>query len=112
MNLRKIAALMVVGIFLIGMVGCAGIKNLVCSNRVTIENDIATAQAAIAAVEAEYPGLIPPAEQAIIIAANTVIANGEYILNNEICPSDTEVQSIQRSVNALKAAKTKAGMKF
>ena len=34
--------------------GCAVVENFLCSNRVAIEGDVSVAQAAIAAVQAEY----------------------------------------------------------
>ncbi|MGB7913628.1 MAG: hypothetical protein WCF59_15540 [Desulfobaccales bacterium] len=89
--------------------GCAGIENFLCNNRVTIENDITAAQAAIAAVQAEYGSLIPVEGQAIIAAANLVISTGENILDNEVCPTDAEVQSVQNAAAALKQAREKAG---
>ncbi len=101
-----LAMVLVVGLLL---AGCAGIENFLCSNRVTIENDISTAQAAIAAVQAEYGAVIPVAAQAIITAANALISTGEGILNNEVCPSDADVQSVENAAAALKQAKTKAG---
>src|SRR5208337_1401164 len=82
--------------------GCAAIENFLCSNRVTIENDITAAQAAIAAVEAEYGSVIPAEGQAIIAAANAVINTGENILNNEVCPTDADVQTVQNAAAALK----------
>jgi hypothetical protein len=89
--------------------GCAAIENFLCSNRVTIENDISAAQAAIAAVQAEYGSVIPAESQAIIAAANAVINTGENILNNEVCPTDADVQTVQNASAALKQAKIKAG---
>ncbi len=87
------------------LTGCAAVENFLCSNRVTIENDITAAQSAIAAVEAEYGAVIPPVAQAIITAANAVIDTGENILNNEVCPTDAEVQSVQNASAALMKAK-------
>ena len=89
--------------------GCAGVENFLCSNRVTIENDITAAQGAIAAVQAEYGSVIPVEGQAIIAAANLVINTGENILNNEVCPTDAEVQSVQNAAAALDQAREKAG---
>jgi hypothetical protein len=91
------------------LTGCAAIENFLCSNRVTIENDISVAQAAIAAVQAEYGSVIPAEGQAIIAAANAVINTGENILNNEVCPTDADVQTVQNASAALKQAKVKAG---
>ncbi|MGC2433428.1 MAG: hypothetical protein WA433_06575 [Desulfobaccales bacterium] len=93
-------------------IGCAGIENFLCNNRVTIENDITSAQAAIAAVQAEYGSLIPVEGQAIIAAANLVISTGENILDNEVCPTDAEVQSVQNAAAALKDAQLKAGFAY
>jgi hypothetical protein len=91
--------------------GCAAVENFLCSNRVAIEGDVSAAQAAIAAVQAEYGSVIPPEAQAIITAANAVIATGETILNNEICPSDADVQTVQNAAAALEQAKVQAGWK-
>ncbi|MGA8573994.1 MAG: hypothetical protein ACLP7A_07990 [Desulfobaccales bacterium] len=89
--------------------GCAGIENFLCSNRVTIENDVTAAQAAIAAVQAEFGSVIPVEGQAIIAAANLVISTGENILNNEVCPTAAEVQSVENAAAALDSAKAQAG---
>jgi len=91
------------------LTGCAAIENFLCSNRVTIENEISVAKAAIAAVQAEYGSVIPAEGQAIIAAANAVINTGENILNNEVCPTDADVQTVQNASAALKQAKVKAG---
>jgi len=103
----------ILAIFLVAgllLTGCAAVENFLCTNRVAIENDISAAQAAIAAVQAEYGSLIPAPAQAIIEAANAVITTGENILNNEICPTDADVQTVQNASAALKDAKAKAGM--
>lgn len=110
MNLNRMQA--VLAMFLavsLMLTGCAAIENFLCSNRVTIENDISMAQAAIAAVQAEYGSLIPAEGQAIIAAANAVISTGENILNNEVCPTDADVLTVQNASAALKQAKIKAG---
>ena len=110
MNLNRrqavLAMVLVLGLLL---TGCAAIENFLCSNRVTIENDITAAQEAIAAVQAEYGSLIPAEAQAIIDAANAVINTGENILNNEVCPTDADVQTVQNASAALKQGKIKAG---
>jgi uncharacterized 2Fe-2S/4Fe-4S cluster protein (DUF4445 family) len=111
MNLNRMQA--VLAMFLVAVLlltGCAAIEKFLCNNRTTIENDISAAQAAIAAVEAEYGSVIPAPAQAIITAANAVITTGENILNNEICPTDADVQTVQNASAALKAAKAKAGL--
>jgi len=111
MNLKRMQA--VLAMFLVAallLTGCAAIEKFLCNNRVTIENDISAAQAAIAAVQAEYGSLIPAPAQAIIEAANAVITTGENILNNEICPTDADVQTVQNASAALRDAKAKAGM--
>ena len=92
--------------------GCAAVENFLCSNRVTIENDITAAQAAIAAVQAEYGAVIPAEAQLIINAANAVITTGENILNNDVCPTDAEVQSVQNAAAALEQAKVQGGWKI
>ena len=102
----------ILAIFLVAgllLTGCAAVENFLCTNRVAIENDISAAQAAIAAVQAEYGSLIPPEAQIIIDTANAVINTGENILNNEICPTDADVQTVQNASAALKQAKVKAG---
>ena len=91
------------------LTGCAAVENFLCSNRVTIENDIAAAQAVIASVQAEYGSLIPPEAQVIIDTANAVINTGENILNNEICPTDADVTTVQNASAALEQAMIKAG---
>ena len=101
-----LAMVLVLGLLL---TGCAAIENFLCNNRVAIENDISMAQAAIAAVQAEYGSLIPAEAQAIIAAANAVISTGEDILNKEVCPTDADVQTVQNASAALKQAKIKAG---
>lgn len=102
----------ILAIFLVAgllLTGCAAVENFLCSNRVTIENDIAAAQAVIASVQAEYGSLIPPEAQVIIDTANAVINTGENILNNEICPTDADVTTVQNASAALKQAMIKAG---
>ena len=101
-----LAIVLVLGLLL---TGCATVENFLCTNRVTIENDISAAQAVIASVEAEYGVVIPPEAQLIIAAANAVIAAGENILNNKICPTDADVTTVQNATTALKKAKIKAG---
>jgi len=92
--------------------GCAAVENFLCSNPVTIENDITAAQAAIAAVQAEYGAVIPAEAQLIINAANAVITTGENILNNDVCPTDAEVQSVQNAAAALEQTKVQGGWKI
>src|SRR5208337_2757520 len=106
MNLNRMQAVLAM-VLVLGLLltGCAAIENFLCNNRVTIENDISMAQATVAAVQAEYGSLIPPEAQAIIDAANAVINTGENILNNEVCPTDAEVQTVQNASAALKQAK-------
>jgi uncharacterized 2Fe-2S/4Fe-4S cluster protein (DUF4445 family) len=87
------------------LTGCAAIEKFLCNNRVTIENDITAAQSAIAAVQAEYGSVIPAEAQLIVTAANAVITTGENILNNEVCPTDTDVQTVQNASAALMKAK-------
>ena len=74
--------------------GCATVKNWVCSNRVTIENYITAAQATINTIMAEFPGVIPPAAQAVIAAANLVIDAGTRLLDNNFCPTAADVQTV------------------
>ncbi|MFZ0051961.1 MAG: hypothetical protein WAK96_09285 [Desulfobaccales bacterium] len=101
-----LAMVLVLGLLL---TGCAAIENFLCSNRVTIENDIDAANAAIAAVEAEYGSAIPAEAQAIIDAAQAAVKTGTNILDNEVCPTDADVQTVQNAAAALKLAKIKAG---
>ncbi|MGO9622354.1 MAG: hypothetical protein ACLPT6_13240 [Desulfobaccales bacterium] len=96
------AMFLVVGLLLSG---CAAIEKFLCNNRVTIENDISAAQAAIAAVQAEYGAVIPAEAQLIVTAANAVIATGENILNNEVCPTDADVTTVQNAAATLMKAK-------
>lgn len=85
--------LVVLAIVLIG--GCATLKDFFCSNRVTIEQYVATAQATITSIQTSFPGVIPPEYMAAIAAANAVITLGNNYLATMTCPDAAAVAAVQ-----------------
>ena len=90
--MKKLLAVLAI-VALVG--GCATMKDWVCNNRVIIENAITAANSTITSIEITFPGVIPLPYQAAIDAARAIVASGEKMLADNLCPSDADVAIIQ-----------------
>ena len=84
------------------------IHDWTCANRAKIVADMATANATITALNAEFGGMIPAPYQAIVIAAQLVLTQGQAILNSISCPTDADVQTVASATLGLTTARAKA----
>lgn len=95
-------------IMALALAGCATVKDWVCTNRVTIENYVNTAQSTVDAIDTAFPNLIPAEYQVVKVAAYTVIAIGKNILDTKVCPTTEDVTSVQMKQSDMQVSMKKA----
>ena len=95
--MKRIIAIVLVLAFLAGVSGCAS-NSFLCKNKDSILNGlqlvISQATATIAAVQAAYPGIMPPMALAVLQAAQTAkdLASAAAA---KACPTDTDLTTAQ-----------------